>query len=195
MSDTARQIFRQTMGRRPSSGCVEQSRPRSSGQVAGTLSSAAIGRSGGVRSHRVRHPGSKRCPVCPHARSAQLGPTWIDGRPEPAAYVDWRAEKEGDLRRAFLVAAVGEVASPAHASELFGGVFVHDIDSPLTIGGPEGGADFQLGWRGKPIRALGAIGSASSYTFKSLSSSHPRCAWLLCLADRDHGARERSDGL
>lgn len=37
--------------------------------------------------------------------------------------------------------------SAAHAGELFGGVYVHDIDSPLTKSGIEQGADIQLGYR------------------------------------------------
>jgi hypothetical protein len=39
------------------------------------------------------------------------------------------------------------IASPAQAGELFGGVYVHDIDSPLTKSGIEEGADIQLGYR------------------------------------------------
>lgn len=35
----------------------------------------------------------------------------------------------------------------AHAGELFGGIYVHDIDSPLTKSGIEQGADIQLGYR------------------------------------------------
>ena len=46
-----------------------------------------------------------------------------------------------------LVAA----ASPATAGELFGGLYVHDVDTPLTKSGVEGGADVQLGWRGRRI--------------------------------------------
>ena len=38
-------------------------------------------------------------------------------------------------------------ATPAEAGELFGGVFIHDIDSPLTKSGIEKGADVQLGYR------------------------------------------------
>jgi lipid A 3-O-deacylase len=37
--------------------------------------------------------------------------------------------------------------SPARAGELFGGVYVHDIDSPLTKSGIEEGVDVQLGYR------------------------------------------------
>ena len=41
--------------------------------------------------------------------------------------------------------------APAHAGELFGGLYVHDVDTPLTHSGIEGGADVQLGWRGGRI--------------------------------------------
>ena len=34
-----------------------------------------------------------------------------------------------------------------HAGELFGGFYLHDVDSPLTFSGLEKGADIQLGYR------------------------------------------------
>ena len=37
--------------------------------------------------------------------------------------------------------------------ELFGGLYVHDIDSPLTKSDFEGGMDVQIGWRGGRIAA------------------------------------------
>lgn len=43
------------------------------------------------------------------------------------------------------------VAAPANAGEIFGGLFVHDIESPLTKSDFEGGADLQVGWRGGRI--------------------------------------------
>jgi hypothetical protein len=43
------------------------------------------------------------------------------------------------------------VAAPAQAGEIFGGLYVHDVDTPLTKSGIEGGADIQLGWRGRRI--------------------------------------------
>lgn len=46
----------------------------------------------------------------------------------------------------FAIAGLA-VSSPAHAGELFGGLYVHDIDSPLTASGIEDGADIQLGYR------------------------------------------------
>lgn len=43
-------------------------------------------------------------------------------------------------------------AAPAHAGEIFGGLYVHGVDTPFTLGGsPEGGVDLQLGFRGGPI--------------------------------------------
>jgi lipid A 3-O-deacylase len=45
-------------------------------------------------------------------------------------------------------------ASPARAAEIFGGLYVHDIDSPLTKSGVESGIDLHLGWRGDPLTAL-----------------------------------------
>ena len=50
----------------------------------------------------------------------------------------------------FIALAVG-MPAPVAAGELFGGLYVHDVDTPLTLSGVEGGADVQLGWRGGRI--------------------------------------------
>ena len=51
------------------------------------------------------------------------------------------------------IAIVG--ATPATAGEVFGGRYVHGVDTPLTLGGsPEGGVDVQLGYRGDGITGL-----------------------------------------
>jgi len=50
----------------------------------------------------------------------------------------------------FVALAVG-MSAPAAAGELFGGLYIHDVDTPLTLSGVEGGADVQLGWRGGRI--------------------------------------------
>ena len=73
------------------------------------------------------------------------------------------------MRRSLLIAAAA-LAAPAEAGELFGGLLAHDVDSPLTKGGREDGADLQLGWRGDPIRALGAVGAPSPYAFASVAT-------------------------
>ena len=66
-----------------------------------------------------------------------------------------------------LVAAAALAATPAQAGELFGGVYVHGVDTPLTLGGsPEGGVDLQLGIRGNPI-----TGGLAPYAFVSANSA------------------------
>lgn len=42
-------------------------------------------------------------------------------------------------------------ATPARADEIVGGLYVHDVDTVLTIAGVEKGADVQIGWRGERI--------------------------------------------
>lgn len=71
-------------------------------------------------------------------------------------------------------------SSPASANEIFGGVYVHGVDTPLTLGGdPEDGVDVQLGWRGGRIGGtplqpyvFGALNSAgdTSYAVAGLSA-------------------------
>jgi len=62
-------------------------------------------------------------------------------------------------------------AEVARASEIFGGVMAHDLETPLTLGGFENGADLQLGWRGDRVAALSLIGAPSPHVFGSLSTS------------------------
>ena len=55
-------------------------------------------------------------------------------------------------RLALAALSLFAVAAPAHAGEIFGGLYVHGVDTPLTLGGsPEGGVDVQIGYRGGPI--------------------------------------------
>lgn len=73
-------------------------------------------------------------------------------------------------RFAILLGAVGLSAlapAPARAGELFGGLFVHDVKTPLTHSGIEEGIDLQLGWRG------GRIGRTplQPYAFAALNSA------------------------
>ena len=76
------------------------------------------------------------------------------------------------MKSIVLAACAGVIAaslaSPASAGEIFGGLYAHDVDTPLTIGDhPEDGVDFQLGWRG------GRIGRTplQPYVFGALNSS------------------------
>ena len=58
--------------------------------------------------------------------------------------------------------------SAALAREIFGGVYVHGVNTPLTLGGsPEGGVDAQLGFRGGPIFAGTKL---EPYVFGALNS-------------------------
>jgi lipid A 3-O-deacylase len=58
--------------------------------------------------------------------------------------------------------------TPAAAGEVFGGVYVHNVDTPLTLGGsPEGGIDLQLGLRANPIASVFRI---EPYVFGALNS-------------------------
>jgi hypothetical protein len=51
-----------------------------------------------------------------------------------------------------LAAALFAFPSAAVAGEVFGGVYKHNVDTPLSLGeGLEGGIDFQLGFRGGNI--------------------------------------------
>ena len=68
--------------------------------------------------------------------------------------------------------------APASAGEIFGGVYVHDVDTPLTKSGIEGGADLQLGWRGgrmcrTPLQpyAFGAVNTAGKTSYAAVGLS------------------------
>jgi hypothetical protein len=70
-----------------------------------------------------------------------------------------------------VAVALAAAASPASAQELFGGVYAHDVDTPLNLRGIEPGVDFQFGLRGARLRGLGFIGSPSPYAFAALNSN------------------------
>lgn len=70
------------------------------------------------------------------------------------------------LRMAVAAIALAAPAS-AHADEIFGGIYVHDIDSPLTASGVERGVDLQLGWRGERI----ARTPIQPYAFAALNTA------------------------
>ena len=58
-------------------------------------------------------------------------------------------------------------AAPAQAGEIFGGLYIHDIKSPLTQSNFEGGADVQIGWRGDRI----ARTPLQPYAFAALNTA------------------------
>ncbi|HEX8223594.1 MAG TPA: acyloxyacyl hydrolase [Allosphingosinicella sp.] len=71
----------------------------------------------------------------------------------------------------FAIAAVLLAAAPVEASEIFGGVFAHDVDTGLTKSGFEDGVDLELGWRGDRIRSLRAVGAPSPHAFVSVNTA------------------------
>lgn len=62
-------------------------------------------------------------------------------------------------------------AQPALADEIYAGVAIHDVDTPLSMGTDEDGVDFQIGYRGDGIEGLSFIGSPSPYIFASVNSA------------------------
>lgn len=69
-------------------------------------------------------------------------------------------------------------AAPAQAGEVFGGLYIHDIESPLTQSDLEGGADVQIGWRGgrigpTPLQpyAFAAINTAGNTNYGAVGIS------------------------
>lgn len=62
-------------------------------------------------------------------------------------------------------------ASPTWASELFGGVYAHAVDTPLSLDSGESGADIQLGYRGGPIKLLEDGSGPQPYAFVSVNTA------------------------
>ncbi len=82
------------------------------------------------------------------------------------------------MRIAVICLAALAIASPAQAGELFGGVYVHDVDTPLSKSGVEGGADLQLGYRGgrlgrTPLQpyVFGALNTAGKTSYAAVGLS------------------------
>jgi hypothetical protein len=82
-------------------------------------------------------------------------------------------------RAAFLCPVLLLFASaPAHAGELFGGLYVHDVKLPTDKSGIENGVDFQLGYRGggighTPLQpyVFGALNSAGQTSYAAVGLS------------------------
>jgi len=76
---------------------------------------------------------------------------------------------------------------PAYAGEVFGGLYAHDVKTPLDKSGIEGGADVQLGYRGgrighTPLQpyVFGALNTAgnTSYAAVGLSAKFGRSIYI-----------------
>lgn len=60
-------------------------------------------------------------------------------------------------------------AAPAQAGEIFGGLYVHDVDTPLTKSGIERGADVQLGYRADSL--TGGVIKLQPYLFGAVNTA------------------------
>ena len=67
--------------------------------------------------------------------------------------------------------ALCTIALPAAAQELFGGIYAHAVDTPLSLDTGEHGIDLEAGYRFAPIEALAAIGRPTPYLIASLNTA------------------------
>ena len=82
------------------------------------------------------------------------------------------------LRFSLVAFAALLAATPADAGELFGGLHVHDVKTPLDKSGIEGGIDVSLGYRGgnighTPIQpyVFGAINTSGNTNYAAVGLS------------------------
>ena len=84
------------------------------------------------------------------------------------------------MKKSFALAALAAsaLAAPAHAGDLFGGVYVHDVKLPTDKSGLESGVDFQAGYRGGHIMGtplqpyvFGALNSAGNTSYAAVGLS------------------------
>ena len=67
--------------------------------------------------------------------------------------------------------ALGLSALPAAAQELFGGVYLHGANTPLSLSTGEHGLDLEIGYRFAPVERLSVIGKPSPYLIASANTS------------------------
>ncbi len=70
-----------------------------------------------------------------------------------------------------VVLATSAMATPAIAGEVFGGLAVHEVNTPFTLKTQESGIDLQIGYRGERLKALRVLGSPQPYAFASINSA------------------------
>jgi hypothetical protein len=82
------------------------------------------------------------------------------------------------MRWIAFAALLAAVPSVAQAGEVFGGLYVHDVKTPLDKSGIESGADVQLGWRGgrigrTPLQpyVFGALNTAGQTSYAAVGLS------------------------
>ena len=78
----------------------------------------------------------------------------------------------------FAALAVAVTAVPAQAGELFGGVYAHAVDTPLSLdSGKESGIDLQVGYRGNAFAlglepyAFGALNTKGDTSYAAIGLS------------------------
>jgi lipid A 3-O-deacylase len=79
---------------------------------------------------------------------------------------------------AFAALIALSATTPAHAGELFGGLYVHDVKLPLDKSGIESGMDVQVGYRGGGIMhtplqpyAFAAVNTAGETNYAAVGLS------------------------
>lgn len=70
-----------------------------------------------------------------------------------------------------IASAIGLTATPAQAGEVFGGLYLHAVDTPFTFQTGEEGADIQIGARTDPIESLDFLGKPSAQVFGSVNTA------------------------
>ena len=75
------------------------------------------------------------------------------------------------MKTASLAALLVLAPTAAQAGEVFGGVYAHAVETPLSLNSGEAGADLQLGFRAEPIKALEAVGSPAPYAYASVNTA------------------------
>ena len=75
------------------------------------------------------------------------------------------------MRVAWAMALLALSGAPAHASDLIGGLFVHDVDTFRIKGLGEHGADIQLGYRLNPVMKVGPVGGPAPYLLGSINTA------------------------
>jgi len=79
---------------------------------------------------------------------------------------------------------------PAHAGEMFGGVYAHDLNLGVSVCCYEHGVDVQFGARSNPILSLQGLGDLRLYALGSINTdggvdfAAAGLAWRLHLTDR-----------
>lgn len=72
----------------------------------------------------------------------------------------------------FLAAMLwASTSAPVAAQDVFGGVYVHEVGTPLTFAVNEGGVDIALGYRMKPVEELDFLGKPQPYLLASLNTA------------------------